>query len=163
MVQRAGSTREAVPFQVTPMLLTALVAAGLSTVLLAVLWYVDANPGPPPPPPPPPPGGPPPHPPGIRAALAVAVGTFAVAWVSVILVACRDQILRRIDQAAERVTAAALDFAEQREQEGIFRGIQMANQSDAGPGGPSDPGPSGPGAHVVPFPRHPPAPDPSDD
>jgi hypothetical protein len=163
------------------MLLTALVAAGLSTVLLAVLWYVDVYQLPPPPPPPPPGGGGrPPRPPGIRASLAVAVGVFAVAWVSVILVACRDQIVRRVDQAADRVLAATLEFAEQREEDGIFRGMHMASPANPDPGGPGPsgsgtsgpgpggsgpsggPGPSG-GAHVVPFPRHAPPPDTSDD
>jgi len=174
LVKRAESAREAVPFQITPMLLTTLVAAGLSTVLLVVLWYVDAYPGQAPAQPPPPPGGRggPPPPPGIRASLAVAVGLFALAWVSVILVACRDQILRRIDQAAERVAAATLEFAEQREQEGIFRGMQMGKPPEPDPGGsgpggpdPSGPGPSGSGggAHIVPFPRHAPSPDTSDD
>ena len=178
MIKRADSARDAVPFQVTPMLLTTLVGAGLSTVLLAVLWYVDANPGPPPPPPPPLGGGGPPPPPGIRSAMAVAVGIFAVAWVSVIAVACRDQILRRIDQAADRVAAATVEFAEQREQEGIFRGMGLANPPgpgpDAGQSKPAESGPggsgagsgpvgSGSGAHVVPFPRPAPRPDPSDD
>jgi hypothetical protein len=160
LVKRANSTREAVPFQITPMLLTALVAAGVSTVLLAVLWYVDAYPASPPPlpAPRPPSGGGPPRPPGIRASLAVAVGLFSVAWVSVILVACRDRILRRIDQAADRIAAATLEFAEQREQEGIFRGMQLGTQSEPDPASGS-----GGGAHVVPFPRHAPSPDTSDD
>jgi uncharacterized membrane protein YgcG len=158
LIKRADSAPVAVPFQVTPMLLTALVGAVLSTVLLAVLWYVDAHPGPPPPPlrdf-----GRPPPPPPGSRAALAMAVGVFAIAWVSVIVVACRDQILRRIDHAAERFEAATLEFAEQREQEGIFRGMHMATPTDPGSGGSgpggggSGGGGSGGGAHVVPFPR----------
>jgi hypothetical protein len=147
------------------MLLTALVAAVLSTVLLAVLWYVDANPGPPPLPSPGEFGRPPPRPPGTREALAVAVGIFATAWVSVIIVACRDQILRRIDHAAERFTAATLEFAEQREQEGIFRGMHLASPTDPdpGPGGSEAGGGSRGGAHVVPFPRPSPPPATSDD
>ena len=173
MVQRADSGRDAVPFRITPMLLTTLVGAGLSTVLLAVLWYVDGKAGPPPPLPLGG-GGPPPPPPENRAALAVAVGVFAIAWVSVIAVACRDQILRRIDQAAERVAAAMVEFGEQREQEGIFQGMKLATKRSpdpdaAGGSSPSGSGPSGSGpgsgdrGHVLPFPRHAPSPDTSDD
>jgi hypothetical protein len=152
------------------MLLTTLTAAVLSTVFLAILWYVDANTPPLPPAPPPRGGPPPPPPPPGRAVVALAAGTFAIAWVSVIVVACRDQILRRIEQISDRVAAASIEFAEQREEEGVFRGMRIATEdsdrSVGGPGGPESGGPGGgpggrepggrePGGtgHVVPFPR----------
>ena len=153
VVQRADSARDGVPFQLTPMLLTALTAAVLSTTLLAIFWYVDANPGPPPPGPPGP-GGPPPPPPLSRAAFAAAVGAFGIAWVSVIVIACRDQILRRIDQIADRVANVTVEFAELREEEGVFRGMRIAAQQSPEPGG---------GGQVVPFPRNTPPPATPDD
>jgi len=89
-----------------------------------------------------------------RAALAVAVGAFGVAWVSVIVIACRDQILRRIDQIADRVAAVTVEFAELREEEGVFRGMRIAGQQSPDPGG---------GGQVVPFPRNTPPPGTPDD
>lgn len=153
MIQRADSARDGTSFHITPMLLTTLTAAVLSTVFLVILWYVDANT---PPPPPPTPSGPPPPPPAPgRAVVALAAGTFGIAWVSVIAVACRDQILRRIDQIADRVAAATVDFAEQREEDGVFRGMRIAARE---PDTTSEPG-----GHVLPFPRSsPPAGTPDD-
>jgi hypothetical protein len=127
-------------------MLTTLVAAILSTVGLAVLWYADASamPGPPPRP-----GGPPPPPPSrfTHATLTVAVGIFVIAWVAATAAAVRDQIVSRIDQIGDRVARSAIEFAEQREEEGVFRGMKIA-ATDEHP----DPDP-GPGGHVLPFQR----------
>jgi hypothetical protein len=146
VVQRAESPRDATPFQLTPLLLTSLIAAILCTIGLAVLWYVDANSvaGPPPTPgtrPPPPPS------PYIHATLVVASGTFVITWIAVMATAIRDQVVRRIDHIADRVATAATEFAEQREEEGVFHGIKIAATNH-----PPDPDP-GSAAQVVPFPR----------
>ncbi len=145
MVERAEPARNVAPFQLTPLLLTSLTAALLCTVGLAVLWYLDVNsvPGPPPPP-----GSrpPPPSSPYIHATLIVAAASFVIAWVAVLAAAVRDHVMRRIDQIADRVATAAMEFAEQREEEGVFRGIKIA--TDQGPD--PDPGSTG---HIVPFHR----------
>jgi hypothetical protein len=143
VVRRGEPTRDA-PFQLTPLLLTSLIAAILCSVCLAVMWYVDANLGQPPPQP----GQRPPPPPASHATLIVAASNFVIAWVAVIVAAVRDQIMRRIDHIADRVTAAAMDFAEQREEDGVFRGMKIASAEDDGP----DPE-AGPGGHVLPFQR----------
>lgn len=124
VVERAESARNGAGFHLTPLLLTTVVFAVVATVVLAVMWSVDADT-----PPPPPPGRIPPPPP-THAGLNLAVAVFAVAWVAVIVAACRDQVLRRIDQMSDRLAAASIRFAEEREEDGYFRGARDHKGAD---------------------------------
>lgn len=143
--------RDGVSFHVSPLLLGSGLAAIASTILLAVLWYLDAKP-------PPPPrgtgGGGPPPPPSAHLALLVVVGIFTIAWVAVIASVCRDQIIRQINVVAQQVTTATLEFGEHRETEGYLLAMRRAAEAEGEAGG------DGPGGAVLPFPRPPESPPP---
>jgi hypothetical protein len=146
----ARSARDGVSFHASPLLVGSGIAALASTILLAVMSYLDINaarplprgpgqlPGPPPP---------------SHAGLLIAIGLFTIAWVAVVAAICRDQIVRRINAAAEQITTAALDYGEHRYNEGYFRALTI-NQSEQPP--PIDDPPSG---EVLHFPRQPGSPD----
>jgi len=134
----ASVDRDGVSFHVSPMLLASGVAAVTSTILLAVLWYLDGKP-----PPPRVPGAPAPPPPQ-HLAFLVVLGIFTVAWVAVIASICRDQIIRHLNDVAQRVTTATLEFGEHRETEGYLLAMRNA-EAERGPTGGS----------VLPFPRPP--------
>jgi len=136
----ASVARDGVSFNVSPMLLASGVAAIISTILLAVLWYLDARPPPPRVPGPPAPPPPPPQ----HLAFLVVLGIFTVAWVAVIASICRDQIIRHLNDVAQRVTTATLEFGEHRETEGYLLAMRNA-EAERGPTGGS----------VLPFPRPP--------
>jgi hypothetical protein len=135
----SSAARDGVSFHVSPLLLGSGLAAIASTVLLAVLWYLDAKP-------PPPRGGAgaPPPPPPQHLTLLVVLGVFTVAWVAVIAAVCRDQIIRHLNGLAEQVTTATLEFGEHRETEGYLRAMRVADAERKPTGG-----------AVLPFPRPP--------
>jgi hypothetical protein len=126
-------------FRLTPFLLGALVLALITTGLVMLAWYSNAGrapaPGggaaPPPPPPPPPPQ---------HGYLIVAVGLACIAWISVIIAFTRDQIMRHFDNVAAQLVERA-------EQEGIFRGMNIAEDERAAPPPPD------PDQRVIPFHR----------
>jgi hypothetical protein len=132
------------------MLLTSILAALVCTIVVAARWYHNVQvrplPGQPPPP------GP--------AGLIVFAALAAAAWVAVVIVACRDQIIRHVDAATARVIAHTELYGDAREQEGIFRGMAWQAGEGSAPTSPQPPPPpplpprSG-GGHVVPFTRPP--------
>jgi hypothetical protein len=101
----------------SPFLLASILAALVSTAVLILVWYVDVTA--------PPQSGPTQQ----RANLVVAVGVTSVAWASVVFAFCRDTILRRMEelgeQLAERFSRTAAELAEQAEQTGVFRGMEL--------------------------------------
>jgi hypothetical protein len=135
--RRISAARDGVSLHVSPLLLGCGLAAVASTILLAVLWYLDAKP------PPPPRGlGPPPPPPPTHLGLLVVLGVFTICWVAVIAAVCRDQIIRQINGVAQQVTAATLEFGEHRETEGYLLAMRVAEAERGSTGG-----------AVLPFPR----------
>jgi hypothetical protein len=139
--------RENVPFRMTALLLSSIVAALVGTILLAAAWYNDTHhpqiPGQPPPP--------------SHATLDVTASFAAVAWAAVIIAACRDQIIRHIDAATAQVIAHTNLYGDQREQEGVFEGMNLQARKQPPPptAPPPPPTPAGPsaGGQVLPFPR----------
>jgi len=141
-----GSTR-GLQIHVSKLLLGCSVAAIAATAGLAVAAIMDASR--PPPRPLPGAGGPPPPPPPSEL-LIISVGFFVLAWLAVLVVLSRDQILHRIgavqagEQAAElaaieeRITATFKEYGEQRETEGYVNGMRTAMAQ-------------GPGAEVRPL------------
>ncbi|MBB4765757.1 hypothetical protein ACFQFC_16215 [Amorphoplanes digitatis] len=108
MTERAradqGSTMGGLSIHVSKLLLVCLVVATAATGALIVTIVV----GLPPSHPPPGPNGMPPPPPSLRplATFPVVTGLFVLAWLSVVVVFSRDQILRRIRQGQDRPEAA---------------------------------------------------------
>ena len=134
----SSAARDGVSFHVSPLLLGSGLAAIATTILLAVVWYLDAKP-----PPPRAVGGPPPPPPQ-HLAFLVVLGVFTVAWVAVIAAVCRDQIVRQINAATHQVITATLEFGEHRDTEGYLRAMRVADaERDDG------------GGAVLPFTRPP--------
>ena len=133
-----SAARDGVSLQASPLLLGSGLAAIAATVLLAVVWYLDAKP-------PPPRGvGAPPPPPPQHLAFLVVLAVFTIAWVAVIAAVCRDQIVRRINAATHQVITATLEFGEHRDTEGYLRAMRVADaERDDG------------GGAVLPFPRPP--------
>ena len=124
----SSAARDGVSFHVSPLLLGSGLAAIATTILLAVVWYLDAKP-----PPPRVAGGPPPPPPQ-HLAFLVVLGVFTVAWVAVIAAVCRDQIVRQINSATHQIITATLEFGEHRDTEGYLRAMRVAD-AERGDGG----------------------------
>ncbi len=121
MFQRGRSPRGREAVLLSPLLLTTILTALVSTVTLIVLWYIDAR------------AAPATEPPVNDANLMVAVGFTSVAWASVVFAICRDTIMRRIDELSEQVARTASDLVEQAEQSGVFRGMAIAEEEAAAP------------------------------
>jgi hypothetical protein len=113
------STVGGLHLQLSKLLLGSLTAAVAATGALIITMFVGL---PPSPPPPPGPGGMPPPPPNLTslAVFPVITGLFVLAWLAVVVVFSRDQILRRIEQlgAGPAADGPPLDqlIAELREQ-----------------------------------------------
>ena len=88
-------------FQVTKLLVAAVVVAVAATGALIVTALVDL-PGPPPPPGP---NGMPPPPPDLRAlaVLPILTGFFVLSWLAVLVIFARDQILARLREQHDRL------------------------------------------------------------
>jgi hypothetical protein len=143
-VSAPPTSRTGVSFHASPLLIGSGIAAVASSVLLAVLWYFDSR-GMPPPPvtsagqqPPPPPSD---------VAIHLVLGLCIVTWLAVLVAACRDQIVTRINAATQEVLQAVSEYGERRETEGYLK----ARRSQ---------GSGGNGGDVVPFPRQAPPSDP---
>ncbi len=89
---RESGDRDAVHFQLSPLLLVGLVAAVISTVALVVTAVLAFQPSGPPPGQ----GGPGGPPPVQLAPLIISIGFFVVSWVTVAVAVARDQIAQRI-------------------------------------------------------------------
>ena len=102
MTERAradhGSTASGLHFHVSKLLVVAGVAAVAATSALIVSVLFGT---PPPAPPPPGPNGMPPPPPSLQSLIVfpIVTGLFVLAWLAVLVVFCRDQILARIQAA----------------------------------------------------------------
>lgn len=137
----------------TPFLLTAILAAVLSTAAVILFWYLAANP---PGPPPVPPAGPPPVPRHL-VNLIVAVGVCVVSWVAVLVGVCYDQMLRQLDHVGERLDQTAARLHQEAEEAGVFRGMAIEaerSSRDEDETGPPDEDPrasSGGGGRILPF------------
>jgi hypothetical protein len=112
------------------MLLTAIVAAVLSTAIMVVLWYLDTT-TPQPLDEPGPRSGPGPH----RSSLIVSVGIAAVSWLWLLSAVYHEHLMSRIDSLGDRLDATAARLREEAEQEGVFRGmdIERSAQSPVSP------------------------------
>jgi hypothetical protein len=134
-------------------LLVSVVAAVASTVLVAVVWFLDSQPRPGPVPV----NGMPPGPPPSHNALLMSLALFTIAWVSVIVVACRDQALSQIVEI-RRIATTTLELVEQRDTDAFLRGMRTA--ASQVPPQPDPPagygGGGGTGGGVVPLHRPPP-------
>ncbi len=176
MPKKAKPPQERTGIQLSPLLLISILFALVCTIAVAATWYLSLTAAPPGPPfPNDPPGGPPrdPEAPRKHATLVVVVGIAAVAWTSVVIVACRDKIIRHLDQVSHRLTTAGREFILGAEQLGVFRGMRIEEESRRpeserpgrphgngpdGAGGERGPATGGPGAgpgHVVRFPLSP--------
>ena len=137
--QTAGQTageRTGLQVNISPLLLSSVVAAVAATVALVIVAVIQSRqPGPPPGP------GQMPPPPPSDVMLIVTTGVFTVAWLAVIVVFCRDQILRRIGELEERFAELTAEYGEQRETDGYLHGMRVPNQ----------PGHSGPPGGVRPL------------
>ncbi len=175
MPKNAKPPQERTGFQLSPLLLISILFALVCTIAVAATWYLEVTSLPPGPVlPGDGPAGP--RADGARrhATLVVVVGIAAVAWTSVVVVACRDRILRHLDQVSHRLTTAGREFIESAEQMGVFRGMRIEGESRRpdpdrpgrprgnghdggdlrGPGG-GERGPGGAPGHIVPFPLSP--------
>jgi hypothetical protein len=98
MTERAradhGSTASGLHLHVSKLLVAAVIGATAATGALIVAILVEM----PPPPPAPGPNGMPPPPPGLQSLVVfpIVTGLFVLAWLAVLVVFCRDQILQRI-------------------------------------------------------------------
>jgi hypothetical protein len=108
------------------MLLTAVMAALVSTAIMVVLWYLDTTT--------PPPldesglrRGPGPH----RSSLIVAVGAGAVSWLWLLSAVYHEQLMSRIESLGDRLDATANRLREEAEQDGVFRGMDIERSARA--------------------------------
>jgi hypothetical protein len=136
---------------VSKLLLVCSVAAIAATAAAAVATYMDATRSRPPGPGPG--GGPPPPPPPPSEAFIISIGFFVLAWLAVLIVLSRDQVLRQVaalrageglDEMEERITTMMREYGEQRETEGYVNGMRTAMTQ-------------GPGADVRPLRGKPPS------
>jgi hypothetical protein len=116
-----GSTMGALHFQISKLLVATIISATAATGALVVTVLVEL---PPSTPPPPGPNGLPPPPPSLQplAVFPIVTGLFVLAWLAVLVVFSRDQILRRIHDTrdvalAERFAGLRADLAADRERE----------------------------------------------
>jgi len=125
-----GESTRGLQIHVSKLLLVCSVAAIASTAAMVVAAMMDASR----PPPPPEFGGglrPPPPPSDL---LIMSVGLFVLAWLAVLVVLSRDQILYRLahSQGAditameERITTMMREYGEQRETDGYVNGMRTA-------------------------------------
>jgi hypothetical protein len=145
-----GSSR-GLQIHVSKLLLVCAVAAIASTAAAAVATYMAAT-RPRPPGGGGPGGGPPPPPPPPSEAFIISIGFFVLAWLAVLVVLSRDQILRQgaalragegLDEMEERIATKLREYGEQRETEGYVNGMRTAMAQ-------------GPGAEVRPLRGKPP-------
>jgi hypothetical protein len=134
---------------VSKLLLVCSVAAIAATAAAGVATYMDANR-------PRPPGnglGPPPPPPAPSEMFIISIAVFVLAWLAVLIVLSRDQILRQLaglrageglEEMEERITTMMHEHGEQRETEGYVNGMRTAMTQ-------------GPGAEVRPLRGKPPS------
>jgi hypothetical protein len=120
-------------FRLTPFFLGTLILALISTALVMLVWSSLAGRAPAPGP-----GAPPPPP--DSGYLIVAVGLACIAWISVVIAFTRDQIMRHFENVAGQLVERA-------EQEGIFRGMNIAEDERPVPPPPD------PDQRVIPFHR----------
>ncbi len=132
-----AAERTGLQVNISPLLLSSVVAAVAATVALVIVAVIQSRP----PGPPPGPGQMPPPTPPSDVMLIVTTGVFTVAWLAVIVVYCRDQILRRIGELEERFAALTAEYGEQRETDGYLHGMRV----------PTQPGHSGPPGAVRPL------------
>jgi len=160
MTERArddrGSAAAGLHFQISRLLVVCIVAAAAATSAL-VIQVVIGMPGSAPRPGP---NGMPPPPPELRplAVFSIVTGLFVLAWLSVLVVFCRDQVLLRIRElrapepapeqldellaklrselAADRGSELQLlderlaEYGERRETDGYLRGMRMATTGE---------------------------------
>jgi hypothetical protein len=137
-ISPAGTeSSRALQIRVSKLLLICYVAAIAATAGTAVAAYMDATR----PPPRGAPGLPPPPPPGPSEALIIAVGLLVLAWLAVLVVLSRDQILHRVaalragegvEAMEERIATMMRDYGEQRETEGYVNGMRAATMQGRG-------------------------------
>jgi hypothetical protein len=124
---------------VSKLLLVCTVAAIAATAAAAVATYMDANR--PRPQGPPPGGGLPPPPPPPSEVFIISIAVFVLAWLAVLIVLSRDQVLRQVaalrageglEAMEERITTMMREYGEQRETEGYVNGMRTAMAQGAG-------------------------------
>ncbi|WP_189082358.1 hypothetical protein [Mangrovihabitans endophyticus] len=95
-----GSSTGGLHLQISKLLMFAIIAAIAATGALVVTLLVEL----PMSPPPPGPRGEPPPPPNLQAlaVFPVVTGLFVLAWLAVLVVFSRDQILQRLDDLEQR-------------------------------------------------------------
>jgi hypothetical protein len=122
---------------VSKLLLVCTVAGIAATAGLVVAAYMDASR---PAPAPRPEGGMPPPPPPPSEMFMISLALFVLAWLAVLVVLSRDQILHRIaalrdgegaEMLAERVAVLMREYGEHRETEGYVNGMRTAMAPDA--------------------------------
>jgi hypothetical protein len=115
-----GSSGNGFHVQISKLLVVAIIAATAATGALVIVTLV-AMPGPPPGPGP---NGLPPPPPDLRplAVFPIITGLFVLAWLAVIVVFSRDQILLRIQEAGRG--ASTDPAAARREMHDLFTALR---------------------------------------
>jgi hypothetical protein len=157
MTDRVPAERRSLPsglhVQISKLLVVAIIAATAATGALVVTILVDM-----PSPPPPGPSGMPPPPPSFEplVVFTIVTGFFVLAWLAVLVIFSRDQILVQLRQQQEPVTPPAgeqlgpllaglraelaadreremrelderlAEYGEQRETDGYLHGMRMA-------------------------------------
>ena len=125
---------------VSKLLLVCTVAAIAATAAAAVATSMEAT-RPRPGGGPPGGGGLPPPPPPPSEAFIISIGFFVLAWLAVLVVLSRDQVLRQVaalrageglDEMEERITTMMREYGEQRETEGYVNGMRTAMTQGAG-------------------------------
>jgi hypothetical protein len=121
----------------SPLLLGSLIAAGAGTVLLLSFLVIQFQAEPPKSGPPGVGNTPPPLPPPAHLAFFVATAIFAIAWLAVLTVGARDQLIRRLDVMEARLIELTQDYGEHRRTDGYVEGVHEATRTDSPTGGPS--------------------------
>jgi hypothetical protein len=138
---RLTGERDNVHFQLSPLTMIGIVAAVISTIAIIIAAVAASHQGGPPPGP----GAIPPPPPSMTP-LLIAVGFFAVSWVTVAVAVARDQIVVRMtgmnhtleeirSQSAElakiegRLTTLFEEYGERRETDGYLTAMREAENA----------------------------------
>ena len=129
MTERGG-----LHFQISRLLVAMIIFATAATGALIVTVLVELPPGTPPPPGP---NGMPPPPPSLQplAVFPVVTGLFVLAWLAVLVVFSRDQILQRIretrhDAVTEQLAELRGELAADRERESRLLGERIAEYGE---------------------------------
>jgi hypothetical protein len=125
--------------QISRLLMVAVVAAIAATGALIATLLTQMPPGGRPPAPGP--NGMPPPPPEIRpiVVFVLVTGFFVLAWLGVLVIFCRDQIMWQLKQRqseewhalGDRIAEMATEYAERRETDGYLQGMRAAAAADA--------------------------------